>query len=95
MCSACGKSSDTLKKCAACKCVWYCDKKCQNKHHKEHKEECRPIKKVLDKRGGKLDVGTELNVGPLGKMPPREECQSACVCCPFTKIYKVISPAAV
>ena len=74
LCSACDKKSNTLKKCTACKCVWYCDKECQNKHRKEHKKECRLIKKVLDKRGGKLDVGTEKDLGPLGKLPTREEC---------------------
>ena len=61
-------------KCRACKCVWYCDKDCQNKHWKEHKKECKPIKKVLDKRGGKLDLGTEKDLGPLPDVPPREEC---------------------
>ena len=74
MCSACEKKSDTLKKCRNCKCVWYCDKECQNKHWEEHKKECRPIKKELDKRGGKLNFGTEKDLGPLGKLPPREEC---------------------
>jgi hypothetical protein len=74
MCSACGEKSDTLKKCTACKCVWYCDRDCQNKHRKEHKKECKRIKLVLDERGGKLDVGTELDIGPLEKLPPREEC---------------------
>ena len=74
MCSACGKKSDALKKCTACKCVCYCDKECQNKHWKEHKKECKRVKKVLDKRGGKLDLGTEMDVGPLGKSPQREEC---------------------
>ena len=73
-CSACGKESDTAKKCTACKCAWYCDKDCQKNHRREHKEECRRIKKVLDERGSKLDLGTELDVGPLGRMPPREEC---------------------
>ena len=73
-CSACGEKSNTLMKCRACKCVWYCDKKCQNKHWKVHKKECKRIKKELDERGGKLDVGTELDAGPLGKLPPREEC---------------------
>jgi TPR repeat protein len=29
---------------------------------------------VLDERGGKLDIGEELDVGPVGKLPPREEC---------------------
>ena len=74
LCSACGKKSDALKKCNGCKCVWYCDKECQNKHRKMHKKECRPIKKILDQRGGKLDLGNEKDVGPLGKLPPREEC---------------------
>ena len=74
LCSACGEKSDTLMKCRACKCVWYCDKKCQNKHWKEHKKECKPIKKILMTRDGKLDLGTELDIGPLGKLPPREEC---------------------
>ena len=73
-CSACETKSDALMKCRACKCVWYCDKKCQNKHWKEHKHECKPIKKVLDKRGGKLDLGKERDIGPLGKVPQREEC---------------------
>ena len=74
LCSWCGKESDTAKKCTACKCVWYCDKECQNKHWKEHKKECKRIRRVLVKRGGKLDLGTELDVGPLGKVPPQEEC---------------------
>ena len=74
LCSACEKKSNTLKKCNGCKCVWYCDKKCQNQHRKVHKHECKRIMKELDKRGGKLDVGTELDLGPLEKLPPREEC---------------------
>ena len=74
LCSECGKKSNSLKKCTACKCVWYCDKECQNKHRKEHKHECRPIKKELDKRGGKLNLGTEVDIGPLGIVPPREDC---------------------
>ena len=76
LCSACGKKSDTVKKCTACKCVWYCDKKCQKRHRKEHRKECVRIKTTLGERGGKLDLGTEcdLLVGPLGEVPPREEC---------------------
>ena len=73
-CSACGTKSDAVKKCTSCKCVWYCDRDCQNRHRKEHKKECKRIKKELDKRGGKLDVGTEEDIGPLGKLPPQEEC---------------------
>ena len=74
LCSACEKKSDALMKCRACKCVWYCDKKCQNKHWKEHKTECKRIKKELEKRGGKLDIGMELDIGPLPDLPPRDEC---------------------
>ena len=82
LCSACETKSDALKKCRNCKCVWYCDKDCQNKHWKEHKKECKRIKKILGKRGGKLDIGIgiEKDVGPLGKLPPREEFHlHACV----------------
>ena len=74
LCSACGENSVGLMKCGNCKCVWYCGKDCQNKHWKEHKKECKPIKKELDERGGKLDVGNELDLGPLPDLPPREEC---------------------
>ena len=76
LCSACGKESDTAKKCTACKCVWYCDKDCQKSHRKEHKKDCKRIKKELFLRCGKLNYGTELelDVGPLGKLPPQEEC---------------------
>jgi len=58
-CSACGKESDTLKQCNGCKCVWYCDKKCQNKHRGQHKKECKRITAELEKRGGKLDLGID------------------------------------
>ena len=74
LCSACGKKSNTLMKCRACRCVWYCDKDCQNKHRKEHKKDCKRIKVEIDKRGGKVDLGTEMDLGPLGKLPPQEEC---------------------
>ena len=74
LCSACGEKNDAVKKCTACQCVWYCDKDCQNKHRKEHRKDCKRIKKELEKRGGKLDVGTELDIGPLGTLLPREEC---------------------
>ena len=73
-CSACEKESETLKKCTACKCVWYCNKACQKRHRKEHKKECKRIKRILDDRGGVLNLGTETDIGPLGKVPPREEC---------------------
>jgi len=73
LCSACGKKSNTLKNCTACECVWYCDKDCQNKHWKEHKKECRPIKKILDNRGGKLDVGMVLLQSVMNDCPHQED----------------------
>ena len=91
LCSACGKKSNTLKKCNGCKCVWYCDKKCQNKHRKEHKKECKRIKGELDKRGGKLDLGEELDVGPLEKPPPREECP---ICMHVLPIHQMLQAYA-
>ena len=74
LCSACEKKSDALKMCTACKCVWYCDKECKSAHSAEHEHECRRIQKELDQRGGKLDLGEELDIGPLEKLPQREEC---------------------
>ena len=73
-CSSCGKESGALRVCNGCKCVCYCDESCQKNHRDEHKKKCTRIKAVLHQRGGKLDVGTEFDLGPLGKVPPREEC---------------------
>ena len=89
MCSACEKKSNTLMKCRACKCVWYCDKDCQNKHWREHKKECKPIKKVLDKRGGKLNLGIEEDLGPLATLPPQEECP---ICMRVPPIHPILQP---
>ena len=87
LCSACGKESDTLKKCTACKCVWYCDRDCQKRHYGEHKKECKPIKKALAKRGGVLDLGTEMDLGPLGELPPQEKCP---ICTRVLPIHTVL-----
>ena len=73
-CSSCGKKSDSVKLCNGCKGVGYCDIACQRNHRGEHKQECNRIKKELDKRGSKLDLGMVLDIGPLGKLPPQEEC---------------------
>ena len=91
LCSKCSKKSDALVKCRDCKCVWYCDKECQNKHWKEHKIECKPIKKALDKRGGKLDLGDELYLGPLPDLPPREECPICMRALPLDERLQVYS----
>lgn len=41
ICANCGKEGDSLKSCAACKLVKYCNRDCQIAHRKLHKKECR------------------------------------------------------
>ena len=45
-CDACGKESDIkLQCCGGCKSVYYCDKKCQQRHwNAGHKNECKVMK---------------------------------------------------
>ena len=40
-CANCGKECDSLKSCAACKMVKYCNRDCQIAHRSQHKKECR------------------------------------------------------
>ena len=40
-CAACGKCSDGLKKCTACKLVKYCNVTCQKAHRAQHKIDCK------------------------------------------------------
>lgn len=40
-CAQCGNDSDTLKYCAKCRTVQYCNRECQMKHWKAHKKSCR------------------------------------------------------
>ena len=54
-CSSCSETGDTLKKCAACKCVFYCGVACQKAHRDEHKTECNLIKKILKKKEKDFD----------------------------------------
>jgi len=46
-CATCGKRSDGLKKCTACKLVKYCNATCQKAHRSAHKKECRKRAKEL------------------------------------------------
>jgi len=47
-CASCGKTGEGLKRCTACKSVWYCGVTCQIDHRKAHKKECKRIKKELE-----------------------------------------------
>ena len=40
-CAFCHSKTGTLKRCSGCKRVFYCSKKCQKSHWKEHKPECQ------------------------------------------------------
>ena len=50
------------------KCVWYCDTHWGKRRGRVHTQGCKRIYKELGKRGGKLDLGTELVIGPLGEL---------------------------
>ena len=47
-CASCGKTGGNLKRCTACRSVWYCGVTCQIDHRKAHKKECKRIKKELE-----------------------------------------------
>ena len=51
--------------------IYYCDVTCQKDHRKEHKLECKRIRKVLEKRGNKESASP---LEALGDIPQREEC---------------------
>lgn len=57
-CQMCGKAGDSLKLCAACRSVAYCNVECQKKHRKFHKKMCKEIAQELKTTGS---GGLELN----------------------------------
>lgn len=48
-CDRCFVSSESLKKCAGCGFLWYCDRACQKRDWVVHKQECKCLKHVLPK----------------------------------------------
>ena len=50
-CASCGQrgSDCRLKKCTACKSVWYCNVTCQKAHRKAHRKECKRIEEERKK----------------------------------------------
>lgn len=46
-CAACNNKGDSLRRCSACKTVWYCGMPCQKTHRKVHAKECKRIEKEL------------------------------------------------
>ena len=51
MCAACGKTSDTLKKCSRCSSISYCSKNCQQNDWSKHKTNCQSQSPRCDKPG--------------------------------------------
>ena len=90
-CSACGKTGDGLKSCAACKCVYYCGVSCQKIHRDEHKIDCKRIAKVLkndDRNENKcidlaMDQGEEDASGLFDDPPPMPDCSICMVKLPI------------
>ena len=87
-CASCGKTGNGLKRCTACKSVWYCGVNCQIDHRKSHKKECRRIKKELEARekeeeGRESDSATKKERFSLFNPMPREECPICMVVMPL------------
>ena len=83
-CAACGKAGpDGLKRCTACKSVWYCGVNCQIDHRKTHKKECKRIKKELEaqEEQSKGEAEKEEKFSLLNPMP-EEECPICMVVLP-------------
>ena len=82
-CAACGKSDGPLKKCSACRYVWYCGVDCQRTHRPAHREKCKGIAKELKliaaleemQISTKTDRGESDDADPeLFKTPPKINC---------------------
>ena len=84
-CASCGKSSNALKKCTACKSAWYCNVSCQKAHRKAHKKGCKRIEKDLRgeqmKKGGERKANGKMEEEKFGlwNPKPREVCP-ICMC---------------
>ena len=91
-CSACGKAGTPggdLKKCTACKSVWYCGVNCQIDHRKAHKKECKRIKKELAAREkqegqkGEMEDANKDEKFSLFNPEPRSGCPICMVVMPL------------
>ena len=60
-CASCGSIGQTLKRCTACRSVWYCNVSCQKAHRKSHKKECKRIEKELAKELEKEATSKEID----------------------------------
>ena len=80
-CASCGKWSDALKKCTACKRTWYCNVSCQKAHRKDHKEKCKLVEKMEKMRQNlKVENPDQSEASEISEelgmfeSPPKEDC---------------------
>ena len=89
-CSNGGETAE-LKGCNGCRCIRYCSAKCQKKHWKIHKKECKRIEAVLKKGipgGGKyyLDFSKQVDgeeSGLFDEPPKNPDCDICMVRLPM------------
>ena len=101
-CSNCGETDD-LKGCNSCRCIRYCSAKCQKKHWKAHKKECKRIEAVL-KEGephdgtNYLDLSEQVNdesghwSGMFNEPPKNPDCDICMVCLPLEAVMSTYMP---
>mmetsp|Transcript_4152 Transcript_4152/g.11757 ORF Transcript_4152/g.11757 Transcript_4152/m.11757 type:complete len:206 (-) Transcript_4152:585-1202(-) len=93
-CSACGKKSDALKQCMACKCVWYCDKECQKNTARSIRRSANASRRNWTKEEASSISAVSWMLALSGKCPRETSVPSACAYCPFTQGYKSTMTAA-
>ena len=69
-CASCGKQSDALKTCTACKSVKYCGRDCQATHRKAHRKACKAKAKELAEEAEMVSVLKDATRKPVGEDSP-------------------------
>ena len=69
-CASCGKQSDALKTCTACKSVKYCGRDCQTAHRKAHRKACKNRARELAEEAELISVLRDATMKPVGEDSP-------------------------
>ena len=69
-CASCGKQSDALKTCTACKSVKYCGRECQTAHRKHHRKACKNRARELAEEAELISVLRDATMKPVGEDSP-------------------------